>query len=368
MSRTAYRWILLATAAALLYLSLYPWRFANPTAHRPFLMYQGLSSRNDWIDTVLNILVYVPIGYAGVLAGRHRFRAALWTAIAGPLFSLMIEYLQTFMPVRYSSWRDLITNSIGVWIGIGLALLIGNRHPDFGLLRAWRREPFAIVLAASWLASHAAPFIPFFRIVRAQQIWVGYWQVPTLLDTADAFVAFALLAWLLREAALSRWVLIAAWIFFAFEHTFISPTPTLIELVAAALGIAFGSRVRNAALLTGLLFAFVLLRQTYPFDYGSDANRAFSIIPLDGSLSYDREHSIRTLFAKFYFYGGTLWMAIRAGWGRVPVTAILVVTLLATEWAQRWSRSRSPEITDACLAVLAAVLMGWLASGRPVSK
>lgn len=368
MSRTAYRWILFASTVALLYLSLYPWRFADPTAHRPFLMYQGLSSRNDWIDTVLNILVYIPIGYAGVLAGRHRFRAALLTAICGPLFSLMIEFLQTFMPVRYSSWRDLITNSIGVWVGILLAFLIGNRHPSFGLLQAWRREPFALVLAASWLASHAAPFIPYFRIIRAREIWIGYWQVPTFLDTADAFAAFALLTWLLREAAISRWVLIAAWFFFAFEHLFISPTPTLIELVAAALGIVLGSRVRNALALTGLLFALVLLRQTYPFDYGSDANRTFSFIPLDGSLSYDREHSIRTLFAKFFFYGGTLWAAIRAGWRRGPATAILVVTLFATEWAQRWSRTRSPEITDAFLAVLAAVVMGLLASGKRGSK
>lgn len=72
-------------------------------------------------DIVTNIFIYLPIGY--LLASWFRRRTRLWSGIAAPIFigfglSLSIEIIQAYLPTRYSSTVDVITNTIGTIIGV----------------------------------------------------------------------------------------------------------------------------------------------------------------------------------------------------------------------------------------------------------
>lgn len=72
-------------------------------------------------DIVTNILIYLPIGY--LLASWFRRRSKPWSGVAVPVFigfglSLLIEIIQAYLPTRYSSTMDVITNTLGTIIGV----------------------------------------------------------------------------------------------------------------------------------------------------------------------------------------------------------------------------------------------------------
>jgi VanZ family protein len=74
------------------------------------------------------------------------------------------------------------------------------------------------------------------------------------------------------------------------------------------------------------------------------------------------------LFGKAFYYGAGVWLGHARGWtyGRA---AMAMATLLAVlEWAQRYLPGRSPEITDAFLALLMGLVLWFVGSGRGKNK
>ncbi|MBI3805553.1 MAG: VanZ family protein [Nitrospirae bacterium] len=85
-------------------------------------------------DVILNIILFLPLG--GLLYGifkegsnGRRLRAVLFIAA---MTSLSIEIAQLFLPERYSSFSDLLTNSLGGGIGFFLVCR--------GVSRGWARR------------------------------------------------------------------------------------------------------------------------------------------------------------------------------------------------------------------------------------
>ncbi|WP_251360011.1 VanZ family protein [Kangiella sp. TOML190] len=67
------------------------------------------------------------VGYAGLafLARLGSKKHPSWQLVIGCIiFSLLIEFLQQFIPNRGFEWLDLLANSLGVVAGVSLALLI----------------------------------------------------------------------------------------------------------------------------------------------------------------------------------------------------------------------------------------------------
>ena len=77
-------------------------------------------SRSYWSAVLKNIVGFVPVGFwfFPFLAACKVRRAALWTVVAGFSISVTIEVLQAFLPTRDSGTTDMITNTLGTWLGV----------------------------------------------------------------------------------------------------------------------------------------------------------------------------------------------------------------------------------------------------------
>jgi len=79
---------------------------------------------SDLRDVVVNIGVYLPIGFALwiLLAARcSRPTALSITILAGTMLSFTLETLQQFVATRYPSWIDVMVNATGTAAGATLA-------------------------------------------------------------------------------------------------------------------------------------------------------------------------------------------------------------------------------------------------------
>ena len=82
--------------------------------------------RTEWTyvrDLILNVLGFIPMGlilYPYFLVALGSKRPWLMSYVTGTVLSLIIEILQSFLPMRGSGWTDVITNSAGTALGASL--------------------------------------------------------------------------------------------------------------------------------------------------------------------------------------------------------------------------------------------------------
>lgn len=112
------------------------------------------------VDVVLNVLLFIPLGFGLRLAGLRTGRAVL----AGFALSLTVETLQfAAIPGRDASLSDLLTNTLGTAVGaLGATRLLSLLRPGVALARRLTLAGAAghalVVLATSWLLQPYAPF------------------------------------------------------------------------------------------------------------------------------------------------------------------------------------------------------------------
>lgn len=110
------RWqsfVLLASTGGVLALTLTPARFRS----------WGAASISD-VEVLLNVMMFVPIGFIVALVPHDRYRWAL--ALVAVLMPFGIEALQNFVHVlnRYPRWIDIAANVAGVLAGFGVAAVL----------------------------------------------------------------------------------------------------------------------------------------------------------------------------------------------------------------------------------------------------
>lgn len=153
------RWSALV-AVALLVGTLWP----TPGAPQPLERFCIICGSLGGLDFVANVVVFVPLGMALVRDGyRGRF-----TWLAGLALSLAIELLQwKLIPGRDASAGDLISNTLGTWVGWMLAvhrasLWRPDRDLARGILAAWCLGATVIGGVAAWSLRAAAPAYVYF--------------------------------------------------------------------------------------------------------------------------------------------------------------------------------------------------------------
>jgi VanZ like family/Concanavalin A-like lectin/glucanases superfamily len=94
--------------------------------HAPLLERPWREFSNDWgywQDVIVNVGGFIPFGllfYAYFLLDRRSQYPAAIAILIGFLTSLTIEVSQAFLPTRDSGMTDLITNTLGTAIGVGI--------------------------------------------------------------------------------------------------------------------------------------------------------------------------------------------------------------------------------------------------------
>lgn len=108
-------WGLLSYFCSLtLLITLVPFRFHAPSLAN--FMWVG-----GWFDTVSNVLLFLPLGYLYRLARPSQQGAnSLSVFRLGFCVSAGIEIAQLFLPGRYTSPADVLTNGVGAWFGAWL--------------------------------------------------------------------------------------------------------------------------------------------------------------------------------------------------------------------------------------------------------
>jgi hypothetical protein len=118
-------------------------------------------------DFTLNILLFVPLGVGLAMMGARIPLAAL----AGLVFSAAIETSQLWIPGRFPSMTDVLSNSLGTVLG---AVLIWGWPAR---ARWWRivGPGLAVTIAAAWVVA-----VPMVRPAKARtgRTWWAEWRPP----------------------------------------------------------------------------------------------------------------------------------------------------------------------------------------------
>jgi VanZ family protein len=371
-------WLLVATAALIVYGSLFPFRFgpSDPALGRTLLQLSWRYAGRG--DVVANLLLYAPFGMslALVLPARTRRPLALVAILAtGVLLSLCIEAVQSLTPTRVSSLPDVLLNGIGTLAGAVVGLVVGERASlrisGFG---DDENAAMPFVLLILWLGFRLAPFVPTID-------WQKYKDAlkPVLLEPrVGALGVFSyLVGWLIvAQAVRGIWRGTQAWIVFLVLAAIVLLGGVVVvnrvvsasEVLAIALCLVLvpvSARVpdpRRAFALAALACATIIVQGLEPFTFGSA--KAFSWVPFRNSITGGFETGYTSLFEKAFWYASLLWLLTRTGARLATATLAVAALLAAIEIVQIWVPGRSPEITDPLLALVLAWLMYVLAGAR----
>ncbi len=91
-------------------------------------------------DVFINIGGFIPLGFFFNLYFawiRQMKRAASATIILGGTISLIIEVLQSYLPTRYSGTTDIVTNTLGTWVGVALYRAVASPLARVAAARHW---------------------------------------------------------------------------------------------------------------------------------------------------------------------------------------------------------------------------------------
>jgi hypothetical protein len=106
-----------------------------------------------------------------------------------------------------------------------------------------------------------------------------------------------------------------------------------------------------------VLASAVILGELAPFHF--TGARTFNWVPFRGFFRADWQNGFVLLFRKSFWYGSVLWLWRAAGYKLLWTTAVAAAALFLTERLEVYLPGRTPEITDAVLAILMGVLL-WL--------
>jgi VanZ family protein len=362
VTQRVFRLLLAACAAALLYGSLYPLEFRDfPTW--PTLRYRIAYTRGVYLDIVLNVLVYAPLGVLAALSFRKwPPRLATWLAISA--MSLAIEYTQLWIRTRDGNLRDFYANAFGALLGVLAGGWLLKRLRVESVAKLFRRDRAAWLLLAVWTFWQLFPFMPSARIGKLQSL-IALWKTPSFsfLEMGDALSTGMALAFLTSSAAAPwAWLGIAATLLtrgFIAGHSL--PLPVFLFTLAA---FAACRRYRvPATLAASLMITWIALRELHPFHFSRVA-APFHWGLLSAVLEAERISVIRTLAGKFFLYTSALWL-LRAAGLRLSIAAPLFACLLALcEWLQRYLPGRTPELTDVLIALAGAFLLTVASKSR----
>jgi glycopeptide antibiotics resistance protein len=346
-----------------IYATLFPFHFSME--HSAFLEWSLPDGRGQWLDVLLNLYFFMPMGMlCGILFhSKSGFLLAFFGAFG---LSLGVELAQAYIPGRYSSLRDVFLNSIGAYLGMLLAQMpIFDRELFTRNLRQFISLRGTFLLFSLWTVVQFFPFVPILKFHQLRLFSVstlGWQSFNAKIIEVICFSVFVVLLW--REHHSRKSTLWFGTILFL-----LSPGQVLLwgrevvpaEIVASMIGLAIGfvlvlGKVElDAKWLAAVSIALLSWRELQPFQWESSAIQDFGWIPLKATFDTPRGESIRNLCLKCFLYWYTLRQIQRSTGipllkGSVAMAAVFAIT----EFGQCYQIGRTPEITDSMICLLGA--------------
>jgi VanZ family protein len=431
LTRPAFAMAALVFGAFAIYGSLVPLEFQaisftdalDRYSRVPYLQL-GIQSRADF---VANILLFVPLAFLLMGALRVDQRGRVAATIAGAFVSVFafvlanaIEFTQIYFPMRTVSQNDIIAETTGALIGVGLWGLLGQRLTGFlrGFLAERERSGLIVRLLAAYTAGffvsqvlpldiaitpgelaekyHAGRIIivPFTYAYASPLLML--WDLISDIALNVPVGALAVLGW---TAANRRRGSIAAASFgmgfvavMEIAQLFIySRYSDTTDLLTGAIGVFAGIALatRNYApadrrsgfrlwpALAAIAWACGLAAyHWYPFDFVVSGAMADAQLPLLLAVPFrhyyfgSEFHAFSELSRKLMLsapLGALLWMAlpaVQSGFAdRLKGAALCVAAFLffaGLEAGQVFLPGRIPDLTDACVGAMGVAAGIWL--------
>jgi VanZ family protein len=151
-----------------LYADLFPFRFdsSSQQLHTAWLQaglipyWAANRGLHIAVDDVANVLLTIPLGFAGFLyyANRRRISAfCKWWAL-GSAFGVAAELVQLGVPTRSSSITDAINNGFGAFLGAAAASVMGQRALKFFTGAAGERRNIYLWMLICSLVAMLGPY------------------------------------------------------------------------------------------------------------------------------------------------------------------------------------------------------------------
>ena len=371
-----HRRILAIVIALILYGSLYPWQFhARHYGHNPLwiLLHAwpvGVLDRYFLWDVGVNITLYAPLGifaYLAVSARASRAARVLAPLALGLALSASIEMIQLFDDGRMCSLSDVASNVAGAAVGVAVGALYRVKLQQF-LARqgaaSLLRPSGALLLLACWLGYTLFPLFPSWgrTHLMAKIAAMGPLSSVSPTDTLVVCAEWLTVACLLESIRNTKTTGFLGLLLLLVPLRLIIASRTLAwsDILGAAAAYAAWLclprrwlRRSMPLLLTGIL----ILAELAPFHVQNP--QAFNWVPFRGTFRSAWQDGLVVLFRKSFWYGSVLWLWRASGRSLAWTTVIAAAALFLLELAQVYLPGRTPEITDAVLAVLMGMLL-WL--------
>jgi VanZ family protein len=369
-SETKYFLLATLTVAVIVYGSLYPFDFRIP-AEGDSAVTALLNSRtilpSGHGDFVANVLLYMPLGWFGILSIPRRISVGLrlfLTSIGGTTLSLIMELTQYHDVGRVTALDDIYTNSLGTIIGsLGGIYLSGRwRVP---LIDEIPKKPIPVALIAVWAGYRLYPYVPTIDLHK-------YWNAlkPVVLNpvfsleslyrhTTIWLTIFALITMIVGRGRSMLIALLFCGFVLVMRVLIVDTVLSVSEITGAGVALFFWpimlavSCRRRAAVLFLLLGMTVIIERLEPFRFQSVA-RDFGWVPFRSLMEGSIAVNVMAFCEKSFLYGALLYLFTEAG-GRLG-TAVLLVggALFTTSWMETHLPGRSAEITDLVMVLLLA--------------
>ena len=366
------RFVLLTviTVAVITYGSLYPFEFRVPAeGDGPVsTLLRSWATPPGRGDFLANILLYMPLGWFGILSLPRRMSIGLRLVLiilCGTILSVSIELAQYFDADRMTAAGDVYANSLGAILGGLGATCLSRRRWRVPLVARLSAEPIPVTLIAAWAGYRLYPYVPTIDLHK-------YWNAlkPVILNptlpledlyrhTTIWLTTFALIAALVGQRRSAMIAPLFCGCMLAARVLIVDATLSGAEIAGAAAALCLWpamltlSSRRRAAALFMLLGAAVIAERLQPFQF-QHAARDFGWVPFRSLMKGSIAVNVMSFFEKSFLYGSLFYLFTEAG-GRLR-TAVFIVggALFATSWAETYLPGRSAEITDLIMALLIA--------------
>ena len=356
---------LVLVAILISYGSLYPFSLTWPRSLEQAL--GELFARPQWwtslSDVAANVLLFVPLGVAIVVAIIGRPHAGAWRLVwiaLSLVLALALQVAQVFVPSRAAALADVLWNGVGLAIG----LLVGNAARALLQRRGVGGDRLAIasmLALAFWAGWRLWPFVPTIDFQHFKDSLKPLLLHPAfnLWSFASMAVSVAMLAALVSSLRQPRiFLVLIALAAVAVRPFLVQQAVTVSVVTGTAVGLALGLAAlrmgmqRALPLLILLAIVWFTADSLRPFEFSAEPG-PLNWLPFAAMLAGSMDNNLAALCG-LAFVTGTLAimgrrMHMRSGGWMIAVVAWLVLL----EIAQMWLPARTADLTVALFPV------GW---------